>query len=105
MIPRAPIIVLRRGNAQITCETEGISVSTLQWKKHTVSGEVNVPDSLVTNEKDHGKNLVRAILKITNAQWRDGGSYKCVLTAFGKQDYLLTSIRVDGKSLLPNLWS
>ena len=94
--------MLRGGDAQITCETEGYTVSKLQWKKQTASGVVNVPDSMVSNEKDGVRNLVRAILKITNAQPRDGGSYKCVLTAFGKQDHLLTSIRVDGKFVLPD---
>ena len=99
LIPKVPIIVLRGRDAHITCETEGTTVSTLQWKKQTSSGEINVPDSMVTNEKDQEKNLVRAILKITNAQPQDGGSYKCLLTANNKRDQLLTSIRVDGKLL------
>ena len=104
LIPKGPIIiVLRGGDAQITCETEGTTVSTLQWKKQTDSGEINVPDSLVTNEKDQSKNLLRAILKITNAQPQVGGRYKCLLTAYGKEDHLLTSIRVDGKFALPDL--
>ena len=104
LIPKAPIIVLRGGDAQITCETEGVTVSTLQWKKGTGSEEVNVPDSWVTNEKDMVKNLVRAILKITNAQQdQHGGSYKCLLTAYGNQDNLQTSIRVDGKFVLLNM--
>ena len=104
LIPKAPIIVLRGGDAQITCETEGTTVSTLQWKKQTDSGEINVPDGLVTDEKDTDNNIVRAILKITNAQPKqDGGSYKCLLTAYGNQDYLQTSIRVDGKFVLLNM--
>ena len=103
LIPDRPIIVLRGGEGQITCEAEGYTVSKLQWKKRTASGEESVPDSMVTNTIDKTKNLVRAILNITNAQPQDGGDYKCKLTAYGKQTRKLTSVRVDGKAVLGNL--
>ena len=97
LVPKKPIIVLQGKGGQITCEAEGYTVSKLTWKKRTSFGEVSVPDSMVTNVIDQADNLVKAILTITNARPEDGGDYKCVVTAFNKQDYKLTSIRVDGK--------
>ena len=97
LVPKKPIIVLQGKGGQITCEAEGKAVSTLTWKKRTSAGEVSVPDSMVTNAIDEANNLVKAILTITNARPEDAGDYKCVLAAFNKQDYKLTSIRVDGK--------
>lgn len=98
LIPEKPIILLRGGTGEITCEAEGVSVSKLQWKKVlSQSVEQSVPDSKVTNVVDNANNLVKAILKFTNAQPQDTGDYKCALTAFGKQGRKLTSVRVDGK--------
>ena len=91
---------MRGGDGEIVCEAEGHTVTKLQWKKQTASGEESVPDSMVTNTVDNDNNLVKATLKITNAQPKDSGDYKCQLTAFGKQDRKLTNIRVDGKFLL-----
>lgn len=98
LIPEKPIIILQGGTGQIICEAEGVAVTKLQWKKILSStNEQPVPDSKVTNVIDNAKNLVKAILKITNAQSQDTGDYKCALTAHGKATRKLTSIRVDGK--------
>ena len=100
LIPEKPIIVLRGGTGQIICETEGVSVSKLQWKKVLSSSvEQSVLDNMVTNVQGKANNLVKAILTITNAQPQDSGTYKCVLTAYGKQAHKLTGVRVDGKSV------
>ncbi|XP_078371752.1 hemicentin-1-like isoform X1 [Oculina patagonica] len=101
LVPNIALILLRGGDGQILCEAQGTTVSKLQWKKITASGEENVPDSKVTNAVDTTKNLVKAILKITNAQTQDAGEYKCVLTAYSKTDHRLISIRVDGKFVPP----
>ena len=92
LIPEKPIIVLQGGTGQVICEAEGASVITLQWRKF----DQPVPNSMVTKE-DIGINLVRATLRITNAQSGDTGDYECVLTAFGKSSQKRISIRVDGK--------
>ena len=98
LIPDKPITVLRGGTAQIICEAEGISATEVQWKKVLPSSlEQSVPDSMVTNAVDYANNLVRATLRITNAQPQDTGDYKCTLTAYGKAAHKLTSVRVDGK--------
>ena len=93
LIPEKPIIILQGGTGQVICEAEGASVTTLQWRKF---GQP-VPNSMVTNVKDIANNLVRATLRISNAQSGDTGDYKCVLTAFGKSSQKQISIRVDGK--------
>lgn len=107
LVPEKPIIVLQGGTGQILCEAEGVSVSKLQWKRKTTSSgiEQSVPDNMVTNVVDQAENLVKAILKITNAQPQDTGEYKCLLTAYGKQDRKLTSVRVDGKFVLHNIFN
>ena len=90
--------MLRGGKGQIICEAEGVSVTKLQWKKVLSSSvEQAVPDSMVNDVVDNANNLIKAILKITNAQPQDTGDYKCALTAYGKSARKLTSIRVDGK--------
>lgn len=101
LIPEKPIIILEGGTGEIVCEAEGVSVTKLQWKKVlSPSVEQPVPDSMVINVKDNAKNLVRATLRIANAQKKDTGDYKCALTAYGKAARKLTSIRVDGKFVL-----
>ena len=95
--PPRPIIIQQGQTGKITCQALGWSVSKLAWKKRTDSGDQNVPDSIVTNVVDKSENLVKATLTFTNAQPQDSGVYKCVLTAFNKQDYKLANIRVDGK--------
>ena len=101
LIPEKPIIILEGGTGEIVCEAEGVSVTKLQWKKVlSTSVEQPVPDSMVINDKDNAKNLVRATLRIANAQKKDTGDYKCALTAYGKAARKLTSIRVDGKFVL-----
>ena len=93
--PEKPVIVLKGQDANVTCESEGVSVSKLQWKKQTDSGDVSVPEDIVAITNDRSTNRVRAILRITNAQVEDGGVYKCVLRVFQKTGYRLTSIMVD----------
>lgn len=101
LIPEKPIIVLQGGTGQIICETEGVSVSKLQWKKVlSPSVEQSVPENMVVNIKDNANNFVQAILKVTNAQPQDTGEYKCLLTAYGKTARKLTRIRVDGKLVI-----
>ena len=97
--PPRPIIVQQGQTGKITCQAMGWSVSKLAWKKRSNSGDQTVPDSKVTNAIDKSENLVKATLTFTNAQRQDSGEYKCVLTAFNKQDYKLANIRVDGKLL------
>ena len=101
LIPEKAIIVLRGGTGQIICATEGVSVSKLQWKKVLSSSvEQSVPNNMVTDVQDKANNLVKAILTITNAQpGQDNGTYKCVLTAYGKQADKQIRLRVDGKSV------
>lgn len=87
--------MLREGEGQVSCESENYAVTTkLQWKKITGSGEEAVPDNMVTNVIDKKRNLIKAILNITN----DGGSYKCEMTdgssVTGPGD--TNSIRMDG---------
>ncbi|XP_066017569.1 matrix-remodeling-associated protein 5-like [Pocillopora verrucosa] len=98
--PPRPIIIQQGQTGKITCQAFGWSVSKLAWKKRTDSGDQNVPDSKVTNVVDKSENLVKATLTFTNAQRQDSGEYKCVLTAFNKQDYKLANIRVDGVDAL-----
>ena len=94
--PGKPIIVLQGQEAKVKCDSEGISAAKVQWKKQTNSGDVSVPESMVTIVKETSTNRVRAILKFKFAQMQDSGVYKCVLTAFGKTDFKLTTIAVKG---------
>ena len=66
--PGKPITVQQGQEAKVKCESEGITVTKLQRRKKTISGEVPVPDSMVTIVKDRSTNRVRAILKVANAQ-------------------------------------
>ena len=95
---------MRQGQeVTITCESEGISETKLQWKKQTEEGDVSVPSNLVTVFKDRSTNQVRAVLKVTDIQLEDAGVYKCVLTAFEKTDHKMTAIHVKG--ILSKTWS
>jgi len=94
--PGKPISVLKGQEVKVKCVSEGVTTTKLQWKKQTNSGEVPVPDSMVTIVKDQSTNRVRAFLKITNAQKEDGGFYKCVATVGGLTDYKRTRIIVKG---------
>lgn len=78
------------------CESEGVSITKLKWKRQTNKGDVSVPDNKVTIVRDWANNRVSATLRITNAQPQDSGVYKCVLMAFDKTDYKLTRILVKG---------
>jgi len=97
LMPSRPLAVLKGQDTEIKCESEGVTTIELQWKKQTDSGEVPVPDSMVTVVKDRSTNRVRAILKITNAQKKDDGFYKCVVTVNGITDFKQTRIIVNGK--------
>lgn len=94
--PPRPIVVQQGQTGKVTCQTVGWSVSKLLWKKRSNSGDQTVPDSKVVHVLDKTENMVKAVLTITNAQTQDSGEYKCVLTAFSKQDYKIANIRVDG---------
>ena len=102
MRPGKPIIVLQGQEAKLKCDLEGISAAKVQWKKQTNSGDVAVPESMVTIVKDRSTNRVRAILKITFAQMQHSGVYKCVLTAFGRTDFKLTMVTVKGTPTYSN---
>ena len=91
-----PIIVRQGQEAKVTCESEGVSVTKLKWKRQTTKGDVSMQDNMVTVDKDRSNNRVRATLLITNAQPKDGGVYKCVLMVFNKTDYKQTTILVKG---------
>jgi len=96
LIPTTPVIVPQGREAKVICESEGVSVTKLKWKKQTTKGDVTVPDKMVAVVKDRPNNRVRATLTITNAQPQDGGVYKCVLMVFDKTDYKQTTILVKG---------
>lgn len=96
LIPTIPIIVRQGQEAKVTCESEGVSVTKLKWKRQTTKGDVSVQDNMVTVDKGRSNNRVRATLTITNAQQKDGGVYKCVLMVFNKTDYKQTIILVKG---------
>lgn len=96
LIPTTPIIVRQGQEAKVTCESEGVSITKLKWKRQATKGDVSVPDSMVTVDKDRSNNRVRATLTITNAQPQDGGVYKCVLMVFDKTDYKQTTLLVKG---------
>ena len=93
--PEEPIVVRKGQDANVTCESEGVSVTKLQWRKQTISGEVTVPDNMVTHVKERSTNRVKAILKITNAQVKDNGVYRCVAKVFEKTDYKSTKIMIE----------
>ena len=93
--PEKPVIALKGQDVNVTCESEGVSVTKLQWIKHTDSGDVPVSGDIVTIIKDRSTNRVRAILRMTNVRVEDGGVYKCVLRAFEKTSYRSTRIVVD----------
>ena len=96
LIPTAPIIVRQGQEAKVICESEGVSVTKLKWKRRTTKGDVSVRDDMVTVVKDRSNNRVRATLTITSSQPQDVGVYKCVLTVFHKTDYKQTTILVKG---------
>ena len=80
----------------MTCESEGVSVTKLKWKRQTAEGDVSVKDNMVTVDKGRSNNRIRVTLTIGNVQPKDGGVYKCVLMVFNKTDYKQTTILVKG---------
>ena len=96
LIPTTPVTVRQGQEAKVLCESEGVSVTKLIWKRQTTKGDVTVPDNMVTVDKDRSNNRVRATLTITNVQPQDGGVYKCVLMVFDKTDYHQTTVLVKG---------
>ena len=97
LIPDRAIIVIQGQDGKVTCEAEGASVATLLWKKETNSGDVDVPNSWVTNIVDRATNRVQAVLKITKAKVEDSGVYKCIVKVQDKTTYKKTRFRVDGR--------
>ena len=96
--PPKPINVLQGQEARVKCDLHGTLTATLEWKKQTVSGDVPVPDSLVSVIKDSSIKRTRAVLKIKYVQMEDSGVYKCVSKAFGKTHFKLAYITVKGNS-------
>lgn len=94
--PRRSVTVLQGKEVKVKCESKGFSVTKLQWKKQTITGDVPVPDNMVTFVRDNSTNAMKAILKIPNANIEDAGLYKCVLTAFGETDFKRIKITVKG---------
>ena len=68
----------------------------MRCKKITDSGEEAVPDNMITNVIDKKRNLIKAVLNITN----DGGSYECEMTVEDGSSVTsqggTDSIRIDG---------
>ena len=89
--------MIRGQDGKVTCEAEGASVATLLWKKETYWGDVDVPNSWVTNMVDRATNRVQAVLKITNAKVEDAGVYKCIVKVQDKSTYKKTRFRVSGR--------
>lgn len=100
--PPKPINVLQGQEARVKCDLHGTLTATLEWKKQAVSGDVPVPDSLVSVIKDRSIKRTRAVLKIKYAQMEDSGVYKCVSKAFGKTHFKLAYITVKGNSFFFN---
>lgn len=94
--PRRSITVLQGKEVKVKCVSIGVSFTKLQWKKQTITGDVPVPDKMVTFVRDRSTSAMKAILKIANAKIEDAGLYKCVLTAFGKTDFKQINITVKG---------
>ena len=94
--PSRSVTVLQGKEVKVKCESKGVSVTKLQWKKQTITGDVPVPDNMVTFVTDRYTNAMKAILKIAHAKIEDAGLYKCVLTAFGKTDFKRIKITVKG---------
>ena len=82
--------------ARIKCDLDGSLTAKLEWKKQTISGDVPVPERMVTVIKDSSNNRARAVLKIKFAQMKDNGVYKCVSTLFGKTHVKLAYVTVRG---------
>ena len=93
--PKKPVRVQQGQEAKVICESQGVTVTKLQWRKQTNSGEVPVPDSMVTIVKETRTNLVRAILRIANAQKQHSGFYKYVAKVFDKTGYKRTRLIVN----------
>ena len=94
--PSRSVTVLQGKEVKVKCESKGVSVTKLQWKRQTITGDVPVPDNMVTFVRDRYTNAMKAILKIAHAKIEDAGLYKCVLTAFGKTDFKRIKITVKG---------
>ena len=98
LIPSKPVTVLQGKSESVTCESEGVSVVTLKWEKQIDSGSyVEVPAGWVTVINDTSTNIIRAVLKITNAKEDDAGAYKCTVAVKNKSTYKLMTIRVEGR--------
>ena len=97
---KQPIYVLQGQSGEVTCEAEGPSVSTLKWEKQQDDKSyAAVPNSQVNITKD--ANYVRAVLKITNAQFADTGTYKCTVQYQpNKSKHKETNITVLGRLAL-----
>ena len=92
--------MLQGQSGEVTCEAEGPSVSTLKWEKQQDDKSyAAVPNSQVNITKD--ANYVRAVLKITNAQFADTGTYKCTVQYQpNKSKHKETNITVLGRLAL-----
>lgn len=96
--PGRPIFVHEGQKTKVKCESEGVATTKLQWKMQTNSGYVAVPDHMVTVVKNRSTDRVRAVLRISNAQRKDDGWYKCeqVVPFFDKAGFKLIRIQVKG---------
>ena len=94
--PNKAFYVLQGQSGEVTCESEGPSVSTLKWEKQQADQSyAAIPNSQVNVTRD--TKYVRATLKITNAQFADTGTYKCTVSVPpNKSDYKVTAIKVKG---------
>ena len=100
LIPNKSIYVLQGQSGEVTCEAEGPSVSTLKWEKQLDDKSyAAVPKSQVNIIKD--SKYVRAVLRITKAQFADTSTYQCTVSVpRNKSDYKRIKIEVKGMFVL-----
>ena len=82
------VLVTVGQNVTLNCEAESFPSPLYQWQQH-VNGEFNqLNDS--TN----------AAIQLTNIQYNEFGTYRCIVTASGTDITISTSIVITGKEIL-----
>ena len=91
------LILLRGQSIQLTCSSEGVNATKLTWSKIVGGQDVKVPDSQVQVHKYPDTNVIKSVLKITNAKKEDGAVYKCLLSFNGKTQSKYATVDIRGK--------
>lgn len=91
------LILLTGQSIQLTCSSEGVSITKLTWFKKVGGQDVKVPDSQVQVHKYSDTNVIKSVLKITNAKKEDGAGYKCVLSFNTKTQSKYATVDIKGK--------